>query len=122
MSGHPRFKQNLFRLNKLIMGISGLLPVLKPTHRQVHLKDYHGKSIAVDGYVWLHKAAFGCALDLCTGKETRKYVDFCMRKTNDLIDNGIWPIIVFDGNYIKQVDTFQTKWTPNKSDEIVKGS
>jgi exonuclease-1 len=29
-------------------------------------------SLAIDGYVWLHKGAFGCAEDLVTGSKTTK--------------------------------------------------
>jgi exonuclease-1 len=31
-------------------------------------------SLAIDGYVWLHKGAFGCAEDLVTGSKTTKLV------------------------------------------------
>jgi exonuclease-1 len=37
------------------MGISGLLPLIKESLVPKHLKDYAGKRIAVDAYVWLHK-------------------------------------------------------------------
>ena len=97
------------------MGISGLLPVLKPSQKQVHLKEYKGMSIAVDGYSWLHKAAFGCAFDLLTGKPTTKYVDFCMRKTKDLTDNGIWPIIVFDGGHLPSKKETEAKRRERKA-------
>lgn len=79
------------------MGISGLIPVLQPIHSQVSLEKYSGQVVGVDGYVWLHKGAFGCAVDLCTGKKTTKYVEYCMRKTKMLLDFGITPLIVFDG-------------------------
>lgn len=55
------------------MGIQGLLPLLKSIERPVHLKDYAGKTLAVDGYVWLHKGAFSCAQELCLGQPTNKY-------------------------------------------------
>lgn len=61
------------------MGIQGLLPLLKSIERPVHLKDYAGKTLAVDGYVWLHKGAFSCAQELCLGQPTNKYASFSSR-------------------------------------------
>ena len=57
------------------MGISGLLPALKPIHKTKRLDEFQGKRIAVDGYVWLHKGVYSCATDLALGKQTTKCVD-----------------------------------------------
>ena len=54
------------------MGISGLLPLLKPIQVNKHLSEYQGQTIAVDAYVWLHRGAYACAADLVTGKKTHK--------------------------------------------------
>ena len=54
------------------MGITGLLPALKSIQVVKHLKDYIGQSVAVDGYVWLHRGVYACATELATGKKTRK--------------------------------------------------
>jgi exonuclease-1 len=56
------------------MGISGLLPLLKSIQQQKHLSELSGKTLAVDAYVWLHKGAYGCAVELVTGKATTKSV------------------------------------------------
>ena len=57
-----------------VMGISGLLPLLKSIQQQKHLSELSGKTLAVDAYVWLHKGAYGCAAELVTGKTTTKSV------------------------------------------------
>ena len=54
------------------MGISGLLPLLKPIHVNRHLSEYSGQTIAVDAYVWLHRGSYGCAAEIATGKKTSK--------------------------------------------------
>lgn len=54
------------------MGISGLLPLLKSIQTQVSLSELRGQTIAVDGYVWLHKGAYGCAVELGMGKPTTR--------------------------------------------------
>jgi exonuclease-1 len=57
------------------MGISGLLPLLKLIHRQRHLSEFAGETVAVDAYVWLHRGAYACASELALGKPTHKYVN-----------------------------------------------
>ncbi|KAI8594072.1 PIN domain-like protein [Geranomyces variabilis] len=82
------------------MGIAGLLPFLKDIHRSVHLSHFKGKTIAVDSYVWLHRGAFACALELGTGQHTTKYIGYCMRMVNLLLSNDITPIMIFDGGVL----------------------
>jgi len=49
------------------MGIQGLLPHLKGCSRSIHVRDYKGRKVVVDGYSWLHKGAYTCARELCEG-------------------------------------------------------
>ncbi|ORY00203.1 putative exonuclease [Basidiobolus meristosporus CBS 931.73] len=79
------------------MGISGLLPLLKPIQSRVHISSYAGETVAVDAYVWLHKGAFGCAKELCLGEETDKYVEYCMHRIRLLQHYKVKPFVVFDG-------------------------
>ena len=53
------------------MGIQGLLPLLKDITQQCSLELYRKKKIAVDGYSWLHKAIYGCCLELGTNQKNR---------------------------------------------------
>ncbi|KAG0259207.1 Rad2 nuclease [Mortierella polycephala] len=82
------------------MGIQGLLPLLKSIEKPVHLKDYAGQTLAIDGYVWLHKGAFACAQELCLGQVTQKYITYFMRKIDMFKFFGVKPYIVFDGGYL----------------------
>ncbi|KAF8981340.1 Rad2 nuclease [Entomortierella lignicola] len=82
------------------MGIQGLLPLLKSVEKPVHLKDYAGQTLAVDGYVWLHKGAFACAQELCLDQVTQKYVTYFMRKIEMFKFFGVKPYVVFDGGYL----------------------
>lgn len=76
------------------MGIQGLLPLLKEISTPIHIKQWKGKTVAVDAYVghlfprlyqpaqrsadeaklqvWLHRGAYGCAEELATGTLTVK--------------------------------------------------
>ncbi|KAH9852283.1 PIN domain-like protein [Lenzites betulinus] len=79
------------------MGISGLLPLLKDIQTNKHLSEFRGQTLAVDGYVWLHRGSYGCAPELVTGKRTTKYVEYAMHRVRLLRHHGIQPYLVFDG-------------------------
>ncbi|KAI0754359.1 PIN domain-like protein [Daedaleopsis nitida] len=79
------------------MGISGLLPLLKDIHNTKHLSDFRGQTLAVDGYVWLHRGTYGCAAEIATGRKTHKYVEYAMHRVRLLRHHGIEPYLVFDG-------------------------
>ena len=80
------------------MGITGLLPQLKGVIAAYHVEGLRGKTVAVDGYAWLHKAAYGCATDLCNGVETSQWIGYCVRLIGMLEYHGISVIMTFDGN------------------------
>ncbi|KAF9394944.1 Rad2 nuclease [Podila verticillata] len=82
------------------MGIQGLLPLVKSIEKPVNLKDYAGMTLAVDGYVWLHKGAFACAQEICLGQPTDKYVKYFMRQIHMFNHFGVKPYVVFDGGYL----------------------
>lgn len=60
------------RISDRGMGIPGLLPTLKSITRHEHISRYQGKKVAIDGYSWLHKGAYGCSVELCEHVETDK--------------------------------------------------
>jgi exonuclease-1 len=60
------------------MGITGLLPSVKSQITNSHVKDFKGRRVAVDGYAWLHKAAYSCARELCRGEHTDKWVYYIL--------------------------------------------
>ncbi|RKF77172.1 Exonuclease 1 [Golovinomyces cichoracearum] len=82
------------------MGINGLLPLLKSIHKTCHLKRFEGQTLGVDAYGWLHRGAVACAIELATGKPTRKFVDFAMSRVRMLQHFGVLPFLVFDGDYL----------------------
>lgn len=52
------------------MGVAGLLPVLKSVARPVHIRDYRGRKVVVDGFSWLHRGAYTCSRELAEGVYT----------------------------------------------------
>ena len=80
------------------MGIQGLLPQLKPIQNPVSLRRYEGQTLGIDGYAWLHKAAYSCAYELATGKPTEKYLNFFIKKFALLKTFNIKPYLIFDGD------------------------
>ncbi|KAH6924840.1 hypothetical protein HPB50_025717 [Hyalomma asiaticum] len=82
------------------MGIQGLLPFVQKATRPANVKEFSGKTAAVDTYCWLHKGAFSCAERLVKGEKTDAYVSYCMKMADLLIDSGVRPILVFDGRHL----------------------
>ncbi|ETN45427.1 uncharacterized protein HMPREF1541_09258 [Cyphellophora europaea CBS 101466] len=80
------------------MGISGLLPLLKSIQKPCTLKKFAGQTIGVDAYGWLHRGTVACAIELVQDKPTTKYVDFAVGRVRMLLDFGITPYLVFDGD------------------------
>ena len=79
------------------MGIQGLLLVLKQIQHRKHIKQYKGEKVAIDAFCWLHKGAYSCALELAKGLPTKKYVEYCLKRFDVILESGVIPIVVFDG-------------------------
>ena len=84
------------------MGIKGLLPFIgegKAINKTGHLKDFKGKTVAVDAYVWIYKGCSSnkCAKGLALKEDPRHYIGYCNKQISLLQANGITPILVFDG-------------------------
>ncbi|POV94766.1 hypothetical protein PSTT_16672, partial [Puccinia striiformis] len=82
------------------MGIQGLLPFLRSIQRESHLKHWAGKTLAIDGYVWLHRGAYHCAQELCLGSPTKKHVEYFVQKIKLLHAFGVTAYVVFDGDHL----------------------
>lgn len=82
------------------MGIQGLLPQLKPIQNPVSLHRYEGQILGIDGYAWLHRAAYSCSYELAMDKPTDKYLQFFIKKIGMLRHFKIEPYIIFDGGSI----------------------
>jgi exonuclease 1 len=80
------------------MGIQGLLPSVKGHIRESNISEFAGRRVAIDGYAWLHKAVYGCAMDLCRGIETTKWITYVLKIIDMLLYHKIACIyMVFDG-------------------------
>ncbi|KAL9647878.1 hypothetical protein ABK040_008151 [Willaertia magna] len=79
------------------MGIQGLLPCVKHLCKKRHIQEFQNTKVAVDGYVWLHRGAYGCSAELCQNKPTDKYIKYCMHMVNLLVHYKVIPVVVFDG-------------------------
>ncbi|KAK1248404.1 hypothetical protein MKX08_006624, partial [Trichoderma sp. CBMAI-0020] len=78
----------------------GLLPILKSIQRPTELKKFNGETLAVDGYGWLHRAAYSCAPELAQGKPTKKFINAALHRVRMLKHFGVTPYMVFDGDYL----------------------
>ncbi|KTW27687.1 hypothetical protein T552_02127 [Pneumocystis carinii B80] len=103
------------------MGIQGLLPLLKSIQVKTHIKQYSGKTIGVDAYIWLYKGAFSCAWDLALGELTEKYVDYAMHRVKMLKHYGIKLFIVFDGGYLPSKEKTECERGKKRAESKAKG-
>lgn len=80
------------------MGIQGLLPLLKDIQTPTHVSQLKGLTLGIDGYVWLHRGAYGCAEQLVKGQSTVQYVNYAVHRIRMLRHHGVKPYVVFDGD------------------------
>ncbi|KDQ58544.1 hypothetical protein JAAARDRAFT_128766 [Jaapia argillacea MUCL 33604] len=103
------------------MGISGLLPILKPIQNQKHLSEFAGQTLAVDAYVWLHRGVYACATELAMGKKTTKYVDYAMHRIRLLRHYNIQPYVVFDGGPLPAKVPTEVSRKQRREESLTKG-
>lgn len=65
-----------FPLSIISFLFKGLIPLLKAAISDIQVAIFANQMVAVDAYSWLHKGAYGCAMELVEGKHTTQYV--CM--------------------------------------------
>ncbi|KAF7698661.1 Exonuclease 1 [Cucumispora dikerogammari] len=80
------------------MGITGLLPLLKPCITPISLKKFKNKTIGVDGHSWLYMLGTSIAYELYNNIETKKHVPILKNKLKIYKSLNIKLIFVFDGN------------------------
>ncbi|OAG38829.1 hypothetical protein AYO21_07024 [Fonsecaea monophora] len=85
-------------MSHAILTILGLLPVLKSIQKHCTLKKFSGQTIGVDAYGWLHRGVVGCAFALALDKPTTIHIDFVLSRVRMLLDFGVTPYLVFDGD------------------------
>ena len=61
------------------------------------MEAFRGRTLGIDGYVWLHRGAYACAMDLALGRPTTRYITSAMHRIRMLQHYGVKPYVVFDG-------------------------
>ncbi|KAJ1623323.1 PIN domain-like protein [Pavlovales sp. CCMP2436] len=79
------------------MGVTNLLPQLKPIIDRRHVRTYAGKRVGVDVSVWLHRGTYSCSTELFRGIHTTRHVAYCLKMVKLLQEHGVVPLLVFDG-------------------------
>ena len=70
------------------MGIKGLLPNLKSITKKRNIKDMEIKSVAVDGYAWLHRSVLHCGEELIYKNDISKVKEFFLNQITNLLSFG----------------------------------
>ena len=103
------------------MGITGLLPLLALVTRDSNVSSYRNKTVAIDGYAWLHKAVYGCCIELATGLESDKWITYCLNLIDMLLRNGITVHMVFDGANLPSKQITETLRASTRAAKLEKG-
>ncbi|CRG94425.1 exonuclease I, putative [Plasmodium gallinaceum] len=84
------------------MGISNLLPFLKPIIKSSHISKYKNEIIGVDIMCWIHRGLISCAFDIITENFNNSYLNF-IEKMLDIINYyEIKVVFVFDGEELPE--------------------
>ena len=62
---------------------------------------YRGKTIAVDGYCWLHKSIYLLTEQILHNSQSKTYLRYLNKRVEQLLKFDIKPVIVFDGDKLK---------------------
>ena len=65
-----------------------------------HISSFSGKTIGIDGYCWLHKSLYAGNKDIVLNDKSYSYIYYLKNKVKLLVNAGIIPILIFDGNKI----------------------
>jgi len=103
------------------MGVSGLLPLLKSIHKHTTLKNYGGQTLGVDAFGWLHRGAVACSYQLGFDIPTTQYVAFVVNRVRMLLDFGITPYLVFDGDSVPSKAGTNAKRRKEREESKVRG-
>ncbi|KAL0218071.1 hypothetical protein RCL1_008919 [Eukaryota sp. TZLM3-RCL] len=79
------------------MGITGLLPLVKEAIEERPISTYAGKTIAIDGFGLLHRAAYTCSKEVVLGEPAVGYLAYALKYLTILLNAKIQPYVVFDG-------------------------
>ncbi len=80
------------------MGIKNLLIVTKSIAEDKSLEDYRNKRVAIDGFIWLHKALHMITKNMGSSQRVSNYVNYFKWKLDKLISLNIKITIVWDGD------------------------
>ena len=70
------------------MGITKLIPCMDSIKQKVNLFELKPKSVAIDGYAWLHKSVFQCGNEFFNNGDITKMANFFIRRVGRLLKKG----------------------------------
>jgi exonuclease-1 len=79
------------------MGIENLLITMKEYMIKKKLRDYKGKTLGIDGHVWLHTSLWGNKMGMAFNENPNSYLIWLEKKIKRLIELKINMYFVFDG-------------------------
>ncbi|KMZ82553.1 hypothetical protein PVIIG_05130 [Plasmodium vivax India VII] len=84
------------------MGITNLLPFLKPIAKSTHISKYKNEVIGVDIMCWIHRGLISCAYDIVTDTYNDSYLSFIEKMLECIYHYNIKVVFVFDGEELPE--------------------
>ncbi|KJP87836.1 hypothetical protein AK88_02440 [Plasmodium fragile] len=84
------------------MGITNLLPFLKPIAKSTHISKYKNEVIGVDIMCWIHRGLISCAYDVVTDNHNDSYLSFIEKMLECIYHYNIKVVFVFDGEELPE--------------------
>ncbi|GAB64877.1 exonuclease I [Plasmodium cynomolgi strain B] len=84
------------------MGITNLLPFLKPIAKNTHISKYKNEVIGVDIMCWIHRGLISCAYDVVTDNYNDSYLSFIEKMLECINHYNIKVVFVFDGEELPE--------------------
>lgn len=96
------------------MGINNLLVYLRSIEQKKHITDYHGQTIAVDGYCWIHKAIYTSGYEIAVQNDYSKLIKFMLQRCAYILAANIKLVMVYDGDKLPCKEKTENKRSENR--------
>lgn len=82
------------------MGIRKFLQFFSKFFEDTFVGQLSGKKVAIDGFVWMHKAVYS-GLELAYNPSGKKFVEYFMKNIKIFLKHNVKIVVVFDGDKLR---------------------
>jgi exonuclease-1 len=103
------------------MGINGLLQYFKSVEKDVTVGQYSGKTLAIDGHSWIHKAIYGFGYSIVMKNDYSKMLKSILARIDVLTYYKIKIVFVVDGGHLPIKLTEEGNRETNRQMALMRG-